>query len=134
MDQRHLQLARAQGVGHLGRVDLPADFTVLAGDDVLLAPLMALGASGGILASAHLATGKYAELAAAWHHGDVSRARPLGHALAALSSSVFVEPSPGILKGVLHAQGRIPTPDVRLPLLPAAQDNVEAALARLACL
>lgn len=109
--------------------DLPPDFAVMAGDDVLLAPLMALGASGGILASAHLATEKYVELVTALHHGNAS-----GHALAALSSAVFAEPSPTILKGVLHAQGRIPTPDVRLPLLPAGRNAIEAALTRLASL
>ena len=34
-----------------------------------------------------------------------------------------------MFKGVLHTQGRIPTPDVRLPLLNASQDAVERALA-----
>jgi len=110
--------------------DLPADFAVMAGDDVLVTPLMALGARGGILASAHLATEKYVELATARHQGNASQAR----ALAALSAAVFAEPSPTVLKGVLHAQGRIPSPGVRLPLLPAGQSAIDAALARLASL
>jgi 4-hydroxy-tetrahydrodipicolinate synthase len=33
-----------------------------------------------------------------------------------------------VIKAVLHAQGRIPTPDVRLPLLPAQPDSTSAAL------
>jgi len=37
-----------------------------------------------------------------------------------------------VIKGALHALGRIPTPDVRLPLLPAGTDSVDALLARLA--
>ncbi len=112
--------------------DLPPDFTVLAGDDLFASPLMALGAQGGILASAHLATGRFAQLSAAWRAGDLARARDLGHALAQLSAAAFAEPNPTVVKGVLHAQGRIPTPHVRLPLLPAGRASVDEALKRLA--
>jgi 4-hydroxy-tetrahydrodipicolinate synthase len=41
----------------------------------------------------------------------------------------FAEPNPAVFKAVLHAQGRIPTPDVRLPLLPASAVARDAALA-----
>ncbi|MEU9113556.1 dihydrodipicolinate synthase family protein [Streptomyces sp. NPDC048483] len=112
--------------------DLPPDFAVLAGEDLSLSPLLALGAAGGIIASAHLATGRFVELAAAWHQGDLSRARDLGHALARLSAAAFCEPNPTVIKGVLHAQGRIPTPAVRLPLLPACRNSVVEVLKCLA--
>ncbi|MFE4257442.1 dihydrodipicolinate synthase family protein [Streptomyces sp. NPDC056883] len=112
--------------------DLPDGFAVLAGDDTFLSPLLSLGAAGGVLASAHLATGRFAELAAAWRAGEADRARPLGHALARLSATLFAEPNPTVIKGVLYAQGRIPTPDVRLPLLPAGRESVAAALRELA--
>ncbi|MDX6237313.1 MAG: 4-hydroxy-tetrahydrodipicolinate synthase [Kribbellaceae bacterium] len=111
--------------------DLPPGFTLLAGDDLFVSPLLALGAAGGILASAHLATGRFVELARAWHEGDVGRARALGHALAGLAAAIFAEPNPTVIKGVLHAQGRIPTASVRLPLLPAARDSVNVTLKRL---
>ncbi|MFG2195464.1 dihydrodipicolinate synthase family protein [Streptomyces sp. NPDC048639] len=116
----------------LGDPELPQEFTVLAGDDAYASPLMAMGAAGGILASAHLATRRFVELADAWREGRAGRARQLGHELAGLSAAAFAEPNPTVIKGVLHAQGRIPTPDVRLPLLPAGQDAVDAALKRLA--
>lgn len=106
--------------------DLPDGFEVLAGDDAYLSPMLALGAAGGILVSAHLATARFVELAEAWRAGDAERARPLGHALARLSAACFAEPNPAVVKGVLYAQGRIPTPDVRLPLLPAAPESVAA--------
>ena len=112
--------------------DCPPDFAILAGDDLYVSPLLALGAAGGILASAHLATRRFAALAAAWADGDVVRARELGHALARVSAAAFAEPNPAVIKGALHALGRIPTPDVRLPLLPAAADSVDALLGRLA--
>ncbi|MGJ6965910.1 dihydrodipicolinate synthase family protein [Streptosporangium sp. G11] len=112
--------------------DLPPGFAVLAGDDMFASPFLALGATGGILASAHLATGRFTELAAAWLSGDLPRARELGHRLSALSAAAFAEPNPTVIKGVLHAQGRIPTPDVRLPLLPARQGTIDQTLERLA--
>ncbi|MFE5723939.1 dihydrodipicolinate synthase family protein [Streptomyces erythrochromogenes] len=114
--------------------DRPAGFHVLAGDDVYVSPMLAMGASGGILASAHLATERFAELAAAWRAGDAVRARALGHALAGLSAAAFAEPNPAVVKGVLHALGRIPTPGVRLPLLPASEAAVTSVLERLSAL
>ncbi|MFI8456263.1 dihydrodipicolinate synthase family protein [Kitasatospora sp. NPDC085464] len=108
--------------------DAPAGFAVLAGEDAFLSPMMALGGPGGILASAHLATGRFVELAQAWQAGDVDRARALGHRLTGLALAAFAAPNPAVTKGVLHAQGRIPTPDVRLPLLPAGAAEVRAAL------
>ncbi|MFD8143143.1 dihydrodipicolinate synthase family protein [Streptomyces sp. NPDC059708] len=114
--------------------DLPDGFAVLAGDDVFVSPLLALGASGGILASAHLATERFAELARAWRGGEAARARELGHGLARLSAALFTEPNPAVVKGVLYAQGRIPTPGVRLPLPPASGAAVAAALEELAAL
>lgn len=110
---------------------LPGDCAVLAGDDVFASPLLALGAAGGILASAHLRTGEFAGLIAAWHSGKAAQARELGHRLAPLSAALFAEPNPVVIKGVLHAQGKIPSPAVRLPLLPARHDTVHAAMSLL---
>jgi 4-hydroxy-tetrahydrodipicolinate synthase len=112
--------------------DPPAGFAVLGGDDVLISPLLALGAHGGILASAHLATAAFAELIEAWHTGDATRARKIGHGLAPLSAALFAEPNPTVIKAVLHAQGRIPTAAVRLPLLPARTDLVSGISDHLA--
>lgn len=106
--------------------DPPPGFDVLGGDDVFVSPLLAMGASGGILASAHLATRSFADLADAWHAGDVARARALGHRLARLSAALFTAPNPTVLKGVLHAEGLIPTPAVRLPLVEADPATVAA--------
>jgi 4-hydroxy-tetrahydrodipicolinate synthase len=111
--------------------DPPAGFAVLGGDDAFVSPLLALGAHGGILASAHVATDRFAELVRAWAAGDAVRARAVGHALAGLALALFAEPNPTVIKGVLHAQGRIPTAAVRLPLVPAATHSVEAALKQL---
>ncbi|MEW9550092.1 4-hydroxy-tetrahydrodipicolinate synthase [Nonomuraea sp. NPDC050783] len=107
----------------------PEGFAVLGGDDLFISPLLALGAAGGVLASAHLRTREFVALADAWRAGDAARARPLGHRLAGLSAALFAEPNPAVLKGVLHARGLVPTPDVRLPLLPASPEAVARAVA-----
>lgn len=106
----------------------PPGLAILGGDDAFISPLLALGAHGGILASAHLATAEFVRLIDAWHGGDVVTGRTLGGRLATLSAALFAEPNPTVVKAVLHAKGRIPTPDVRLPLLPAHSDSTTAAL------
>ncbi|GGL18873.1 4-hydroxy-tetrahydrodipicolinate synthase [Sphaerisporangium melleum] len=111
--------------------DPPHRFAVLAGTDTLLSPMLALGAHGAIVASAHLATARFVALANAWQAGHADHARPLGHRLARLSTALFAEPNPAVIKGVLHAQGLIPTPAVRLPLLPAAEANIGTAVQSL---
>jgi 4-hydroxy-tetrahydrodipicolinate synthase len=68
------------------------------------------------------------ELVDAWLVGDTVSARPLGHRLAALSAAMLAEPNPTIIKAVLHAQGRIPTSSVRLPLVAAGSDTVRSAM------
>ncbi|WP_406044637.1 dihydrodipicolinate synthase family protein [Micromonospora sp. NBC_00898] len=108
--------------------DVPPGFAVLGGEDAYISPLLALGAHGGVLASAHVATADYAALIAAWRAGDVTQARPLGHQLAVLSAALFAEPNPSVIKAALHASGRIPTPTVRPPLLPATPAATARAL------
>jgi 4-hydroxy-tetrahydrodipicolinate synthase len=111
--------------------DVPDGVSVLGGDDAIVSPLLALGAHGGILASAHLRTGEFVELHAAWQAGDIAHARRLGPRLARISAGLFAEPNPTVVKAVLHAQGRIPTSRVRLPLLAASQYTTEEVLRML---
>ncbi|MEU4799262.1 4-hydroxy-tetrahydrodipicolinate synthase [Streptomyces sp. NPDC023327] len=109
----------------------PPGFAVLGGDDIVLSPLVAAGAHGGIVASANVRTADFAELIALWRRGAATPARDLGAELARLSAALFTEPNPTVIKGLLHTQNRIPSPSVRLPLLPASADSVRRA-ARMA--
>ena len=65
---------------------------------------------------------------ALWQRDAAGPARRLGAELARLSAALFAEPNPTVIKGVLHAQGRIPSPAVRLPLLTASAASVERAV------
>lgn len=106
----------------------PGAVSVLAGDDPFAAAVLALGGHGAISASANVAAGECAALLAAWREHRLEEARVIGGALAGLSAALFAEPNPTVIKGVLAAQGRIATPVVRLPLLPASDGAVAAAV------
>jgi 4-hydroxy-tetrahydrodipicolinate synthase len=112
--------------------EAPAGFAVLAGDDLYAPALLALGAPGAIMASANVSTAGFAAVVAAWRDGDAAAARPLGHRLTGLAEALFAEPNPTVIKGALHRQGHIPSPAVRLPLVPARAESVDAALAAAA--
>jgi 4-hydroxy-tetrahydrodipicolinate synthase len=105
------------------------DVAVLSGDDLYAAPLLALGAPGAILACANVAPGAYAELISAWRAGSIEHARELGNRLAPLAAALFAEPNPVVIKAVLAARNVIRSAAVRLPLLPASDAAVTAALA-----
>ncbi|QJW35261.1 4-hydroxy-tetrahydrodipicolinate synthase [Cellulosimicrobium protaetiae] len=108
---------------------LRSDVSVLAGDDLYIGPLIALGARGSITASANVAPCAYAELVSAWRHGPAEQARTMHDALVPLTRALFAEPNPAVIKAVLAAEGRIASPRVRLPLLPATAAALSAALA-----
>ena len=121
-----LELAATDGIVGLkqavGAVDIdtlqrlahaPADFAVLCGDDAFLLPLLLMGAAGAIAASAHLCTERFAALIADAHAGRLDDARAHAEAPLALVLALFAEPSPAVLKAMLHDAGRIATPDVR---------------------
>jgi 4-hydroxy-tetrahydrodipicolinate synthase len=108
-------------------------FAVLGGDDAFLYPLMLMGARGAVSASAHLCTERFVAMIECGLQGQVEDGRAHAEALLPLVRALFAEPSPAPLKAVLHAQGRIATPNVRMPLAgaspAAAQTAIEAARA-----
>ncbi|MGO4203793.1 4-hydroxy-tetrahydrodipicolinate synthase [Rhodococcus sp. TAF43] len=100
----------------------PVDaFSVLAGEDTLVSPLLAMGAAGAIAATANVCAREFVELYDLWRSGRPVPARALAHQLVGPTSALISEPNPTVIKAVLHAQGRISTPNVRLPLLPAGE-------------
>jgi 4-hydroxy-tetrahydrodipicolinate synthase len=59
--------------------------------------------------------------------GRVAEGREHAEALLPLISALFAEPNPAVIKALLHAQGRLPTPDVRMPLANASRDALARA-------
>ena len=107
---------------------MPATFSVLGGDDAFLYPLVLMGGRGAIAASANVATSLFAAMIDDGLAGNVTDGRARAAALLPLVVALFAEPSPAVIKGVLHAQGQIPTAAVRMPLSDASAAAVEAAL------
>jgi 4-hydroxy-tetrahydrodipicolinate synthase len=97
----------------------PAGFAVMCGEDAQFHVALAQGADGGILASAHVETERFATIHAAHRDdGDTRSAMKLWHDLSDLTRLLFAEPSPAPVKYWLYRQGLIDSPEVRLPMTP----------------
>ena len=111
--------------------DRPESFSVVGGDDAFLFPLTLMGGAGAIAASANVATERFAAMVDCGLAGQVREGRALAEALLPLTLALFAEPSPAVIKAVLHGQGKIATPNVRMPLADASPAALEQALAAL---
>jgi 4-hydroxy-tetrahydrodipicolinate synthase len=107
-------------------------FAVLGGDDAFLFPLVLMGATGAIAASSHLCTRRFVDMIQCGRRGAVSDGRRHAEVLLTLVQALFAEPSPAVIKAALHLEGRIPTPDVRMPMAPASPQAVARVRAALA--
>ncbi|HXE58761.1 MAG TPA: 4-hydroxy-tetrahydrodipicolinate synthase [Gemmatimonadales bacterium] len=103
------------------------DFAVLAGDDWVALPLIALGGDGLVSVTSNEVPRLMAELVRAALRGDFAAARALHFRLLPLMQANFLESNPGPVKAALALMGRIE--DVlRLPLVPVT-DATRTALA-----
>lgn len=101
--------------------------TVLAGDDALTLPMMAVGGKGVITVTANLLPAKMAQLVNAFRAGRVDEARALHYQLYPLFTALFYETNPIPVKEALHMMGKI-DPELRLPLCPMGSENREKLL------
>lgn len=109
----------------------PDNFAVLGGEDPFLFPIVLMGGSGAICASAHVCTERFVAMIECGLAGKVDDGRAHAEALLPVVRAAFAEPNPSVFKGVLHRQGKIPTPDLRMPLMPASDTAVNTALAAI---
>ena len=105
----------------------PKDFSILTGEDVLFYSTMTLGASGGILASAHLKTEKFIEIYKKIKSNDHGSALNIWKELYSTIPPLFEEPNPTPIKYCLYKLGLISSPEARLPLTPIS-DALERKL------
>ena len=106
----------------------PDDFSVLGGDDPFLTPLVLMGGQGAVTASANVATERFVAMIDAALRGEVATAREHAEKLLPLALALFAEPSPAVIKALLHHQGAIPTPHVRMPLSNASEEATNRAI------
>ncbi len=98
--------------------------TVLAGDDSLTLPTMAVGGKGVVTVTANILPAEMADLVKAFTAGKLEEARRLHFKLSALFAALFYETNPIPVKEALGLMGKI-DPELRLPLCPMAQDTRE---------
>jgi len=115
----------------------PAGFSVMTGEDAWFYTALTLGAEGGILASAHIETARFASVRNILLSGDQQGAFRAWRSLADLPRLLFAEPSPAPIKHWLWRLGLIDSPELRLPMTQvskalAARIDAEIARARLA--
>ncbi|GAB20160.1 dihydrodipicolinate synthase [Gordonia effusa NBRC 100432] len=101
----------------------PQGFSILAGEDTLVSPLLAMGAHGAILATANVYPGEFVELHRLWRNGNIDDARALGSRLVTPAHALMSTPNPTMIKAALHARGSISSAAVRLPLLPVREPS-----------
>ena len=109
----------------------PAGFSVLSGDDYLAFPMVCMGGAGGITASAHVCTSRFVAMVECGLAGKLEDGRHHAEALLPVVDAAFAEPNPAVFKGVLHAQGRIASPDVRMPMANASSAAIDRCLAAI---
>ena len=109
------------------------DFAVLAGDDALALPILALGGVGLVYVASNAIPGPMSQLIAAALSNDWPTARALNARYFALMQAHFTEPSPAPIKAVLSILGRCSN-TLRLPMVPvtaATRTKLEALLREL---
>ncbi len=108
----------------------PPGFAVLTGEDAGYYGALVHGADGGILASAHVETGAFAQIRVQLAAGDQAGALAAWQRLAELPRLLFAEPSPAPIKHWLWRTGLIDSPELRLPMTPVS-DALAARIDRV---
>ena len=115
---------------------VPSAFAVLAGDDGMTLPMLALGGRGVISTVSNVAPAEIVELVRAFRSGDLERARAIHLRLLPLFDVLFCETNPIPVKAALAMRGAIHE-ELRLPLLRLSDEcrgRLEAVLKELGLL
>jgi 4-hydroxy-tetrahydrodipicolinate synthase len=96
---------------------------LLAGNDDVFLRTLELGGEGGILVASHLVGPQMREMWDAAQAGDLERAREIDAGLRTLYSALGVTTNPIPVKAALAMTGVIPTDTLRLPLVPADEEQ-----------
>ena len=99
---------------------LPPSFLVLAGDDVLTLPVMALGGQGVISVAGNEVPREMSRLVELCEAGDFAEARGLHERLLPLLQANFIESNPNPVKAVMAMAGLL-TLSYRLPMVPPTE-------------
>ncbi len=128
---RILAVKDAKGDLHAGsRVIASTDLAYYSGDDPLNLPWLSVGAVGFVSVIGHLAADRLRDMADAYESGDVVRAKEIHESLLPLLRPFRRVPGVTYTKAALRLRG-LDVGDPRLPLVPAAAEDIEAIAAEL---
>jgi len=108
----------------------PEGFEVLAGDDELTLPMMAIGGTGVISVLSNIAGPRFKEMIEAQVAGDHTRALRVHLELLPLMKTLFITANPIMVKKAFQLIGQ-PVGSVRLPLIEATDEQTEQLAAVL---
>ena len=103
---------------------LPSSFAVLAGDDLMALPVIALGGAGLVSVASNEIPRPMARMVAAALQDDWTTARALNRRYFPLITANFWESSPGPVKCVMALMGRLQE-NYRLPIVPVTSATRE---------
>jgi 4-hydroxy-tetrahydrodipicolinate synthase len=113
-------------IGQMATVlnEVPWDFHVLAGDDAVTIPLMALGGRGIVSVAANQIPAQMTKLTAACLRGDFAEARQIQALYLPLMNVNFLESNPIPVKAAMGLMGLL-EPVYRLPMVAPSAANLE---------
>jgi 4-hydroxy-tetrahydrodipicolinate synthase len=98
------------------------DFRVFCGLEALSLPMLVVGGAGVMNAVGNLVPDRVAALCEAVASGRLTDARRLHDELFELNQAIFFDTNPIPLKYMMARLGLLPSPEVRLPLVPIGDD------------
>ncbi len=98
-------------------------FTVLSGEDYLTYPLMCVGGKGVISVTSNIIPKDMADLCSLALAGKLADAQKLYYRVLPLCHALFYETNPAPVKAALAMMGKIPSDEVRLPLVQMGDAN-----------
>ena len=108
----------------LSNEGLEDDFSILSGEDSLTLPLMAVGATGVISASANVDAKRMVLMVDSILNDDYTRAMELHYEMVELIRALFIESNPVPVKTAMNIMG-LPSGPLRQPLAEMKPENVE---------
>lgn len=101
------------------------DLAIYSGDDALNLAWLALGAVGVVSVVGHVAGQRYADMVSAVDAGDLDTARKIERSILPAIEAIMNRSQGAIMaKAALELAGVLPNRNVRLPLLPATDEQV----------
>ncbi len=104
--------------------------TILSGEDLMVVPILSIGGSGVISASANILAKEMADMCRLFFEGKVAEAARIQTEISDVIKALFIETNPGPVKTALAAMGMCSS-ELRLPLVEMEPDNKERLLAVL---